>query len=374
LEASLEKQDDSQVTVGFRIADTGIGMRPEEITRLFQPFAQVDASTTRKYGGTGLGLVISKQLVEMMGGKIGVQSLEGLGSTFWFTAVFELTDQGVPQPAAPRPVDRRDESSAGDVSILVVEDNPINREVLLAQLSILGYRGSAVENGAEAVEAVAATGYDLVLMDCQMPVMDGFEATLHIRELHHSDIPIVAITADAMPADRDRCLQAGMDDYIAKPVELQRLSDTLAKWLPARPAGTPAALPAERTGEPQTALVFNQEALLLRLLGDRRLAGATLESFLADCPSRLNDLLQRIAAADGPGTRSLAHALKGAAATVAAEALHGLAAAIEQAGAAGEVERCSALLPRAAEEFERFRSALERAGWVTDGITDKDGR
>jgi HPt (histidine-containing phosphotransfer) domain-containing protein len=121
-------------------------------------------------------------------------------------------------------------------------------------------------------------------------------------------------------------------------------------------------------------LVFNQEALLLRLLGDRRLAGATLESFLADCPSRLNDLLQRIAAADGPGTRSLAHALKGAAATVAAEALHGLAAAIEQAGAAGEVERCSALLPRAAEEFERFRSALERAGWVTDGITDKDGR
>jgi PAS domain S-box-containing protein len=374
LEASLEKQDDSHVTVGFRIADTGIGMRPEEIARLFQPFAQADASTTRKYGGTGLGLVISRQLVEMMGGTIGVQSLEGLGSTFWFTVVFEATDQGAAPPAGPSQADRRGESATAGVHILVVEDNATNREVLLAQLSMLGYSGTSVENGAEAVEAVAATAYDLVLMDCQMPVMDGFEATLHIRELHHSDIPIVAITADAMPADRDRCLLAGMDDYLAKPVELQRLSDALARWLPASPTGAAAPLPAEPAGVPPTAVIFDQDALLRRLLGDRRLAGATLASFLADCPSRLSALRQRIAAADGAGTCSLAHALKGAAATVAAEALHGLAVAIEQAGAAGEVERCSALLPRAVAEFERFRSALANAGWVTEGITDKDGR
>jgi PAS domain S-box-containing protein len=366
LEASLEKQDDGHVTVGFRIADTGIGMRPDEITRLFQPFAQADASTTRKYGGTGLGLIISKQLVEMMGGTIGVHSLQGLGSTFWFTAVFERTEQGAPLPDDARPVDRRSESSAREMRILVVEDNATNREVLLAQLSMLGYRAAAAENGAEAVEAVAATGYDLVLMDCQMPVMDGFEATLHIRELNHSDIPIVAITADAMPADRDRCLQAGMNDYLAKPVELQRLSDALAKWLPARAGSTPAPPPAERAGAPQTAVAFNQDALLRRLMGDRRLAGAALQSFLADCPLRLHRLRQRIAAADGSGVRSLAHALKGGAASVAAEALHGLAEAIEQAGAAGEVERCCALLPRAAEEFERFRSALKNAGWITD--------
>jgi CheY-like chemotaxis protein/HPt (histidine-containing phosphotransfer) domain-containing protein len=219
-----------------------------------------------------------------------------------------------------------------------------------------------VENGAQAVEAVAGTGYDLVLMDCQMPVMDGFEATLHIRELHHSDIPIVAVTADVMPADRDRCLHAGMSDYIAKPVELRQLSETLARWLPARAAGAAATLPVGRPAEPQKAVVFNRDALLRRLMGDRRLAATILQSFVADCPSRLNGLQQRIAAADGGGARTQAHALKGAAATVGAEALQALAAAIEGAGAEGEVARCAELLPRAVQEFEHFRSAVESAG------------
>ena len=258
----------------------------------------------------------------------------------------------------------------------MVEDNLVNREVMLAQLSVLGYRATAVENGAEAVEAVAGTAYDLVLMDCQMPVMDGLEATVQIRKLNRTHIPIVAITADAMPADRDRCLQAGMDDYIAKPVELQRLCDTLAKWLPVR-AGNATAPPPAAPAESPTPAIFNQDALLLRLLGDRRLAGAILRSFVADCPSRLNGLRGRIAAADGPGARSLAHMLKGSAATVAAEALHSLAEAIERAGAAGELARCSALLPHAAEEFERFRSALEKSGWVPDKsglVIDKEKR
>jgi PAS domain S-box-containing protein len=366
LEACLEKHDAGQVTVGFRIADTGIGMRPDEVARLFQPFAQADASTTRRYGGTGLGLIISKELVEMMGGTIGVLSLPGLGSTFRFTAVFELAEQPAPQPAAVRPVDRRSADSAGGMRILVAEDNPVNREVLLAQLHMLGYRAAAVENGAEAVEAVAVGGYDLVLMDCQMPEMDGFEATLHIRELSLSDIPIVAVTADAMPEDRERCLLMGMNDYLAKPVELRRLADTLAKWLPVRNEGASPPLPDGPPGEAPGDVAFDREALLRRLLGDRRLAGVILQSFLADCPSRLIGLRQRVAAADGPGVRSLAHALKGAASTVAAEPLSALAGAIERACAGGEVERCAELLPRAEEEFARFRNVVESSGWAAD--------
>jgi PAS domain S-box-containing protein len=362
LEAVLEKPIDSHVTIGFRITDTGIGLRPDEIAHLFQPFAQADASTTRKYGGTGLGLAISKQLVEMMGGAIGVQSIEGLGSTFWFTAVFETAEPELPQPRVPRS-NRGKRPGTGNMRILVVEDNPVNREVLLAQLSVLGYKASAAENGAEGVEAVARGGYDLVLMDCQMPVMDGFEATLHIRELHRSDIPIVAVTADATPADRDRCLRAGMNDYLAKPVELQRLSDILVEWLPVRPAAV-AASPSGDLEKPSTPMVFNEEALLRRLLGDQRLASPILRSFVSGGPVRLDGLRQRIAAADARGTQHLAHTLKGAAATVAAEALCAMATAVEQAGAAGQLQHCDELMPRVTEEFERFRTVLESEGWV----------
>ena len=364
VEAALEKQADGQVIVGFRIIDSGIGMRPDEIARLFQPFAQADASTTRKYGGTGLGLIISKQLVELMGGKIGVHSLAGLGSTFWFTAVFETAEPEVAPPVAGG-VAQGNRSSARGGRILVVEDNPVNREVVTAQLSRLGYQAAAVENGAEAVEALAAARYDLVLMDCQMPVMDGFEATLHIREVHRSDIPIVAVTADAMPSDRDRCLQAGMNDYLAKPVELHQLSAMLAKWLPAPAAADLAdALPVDPKLPGPT--IFDQDALLRRLLGDRNLAGAILRSFVGGCPGRLNELRQRIAEADASGARQVAHALKGAAATVAAEELCAFAGAIEQAGARGEVARCAELMPRGIQVFEQFRGALASAGWLAN--------
>jgi CheY-like chemotaxis protein/HPt (histidine-containing phosphotransfer) domain-containing protein len=339
-------------------------MRPDEIARLFQPFAQADASTTRKYGGTGLGLIISKQLVELMGGKIGVHSLEGLGSTFWFTAVFETAEPEVAPPVACG-VAQGSQGSACGGRVLVVEDNPINREVVIAQLSRLGYQAAAVENGAEAVEALANAGYDLVLMDCQMPVMDGFEATLHIREVHRSDIPIVAVTADAMPADRDRCLQAGMNDYLAKPVELRQLSAMLSKWLPAPGGGGAAGAPPEddKTKDP---MIFDQAALLRRLLGDRNLAGTILRSFVGGYPGRLNELRQRISEADASGTCRLAHTLKGAAATVAAQELCAFADAVEQAGAAGRISSCAELMPRGMQVFEQLRGALESAGWLAN--------
>jgi len=228
------------------------------------------------------------------------------------------------------------------------------------------------------VEALANAGYDLVLMDCQMPVMDGFEATLHIREVHRSDIPIVAVTADAMPADRDRCLQAGMNDYLAKPVELQQLSDVLAKWLRAPSPGASAEQPPEDPN-PRGPMIFDHDALLRRLLGDRKLAGAILQSFVAGCPGRLNELRQRIAGADTSGAWQLAHALKGAAATVAAEELCAFAGAIEQAGTSGEVARCAELMSGGMLVFERFRDALESTGWIANpggdaGLRTKNDR
>ena len=365
LDASLESGRDGTATVRFSINDTGIGIRPDQVGALFAPFAQADVSTTRKYGGTGLGLAICKQIVGMMGGTIGVDSREGQGSTFWFTAVFELGPElasSQPKPASERFV-APDGSAAvrRTFRILVAEDNATNREVALAQLHRLGYTADAVTNGAEAVEAVERGGYHLVLMDCLMPVMDGFEATRLIRASSHACLPIVAVTADAMRDDRERCLNEGMNDYIAKPVELARLAEVLAKWLPASGSKEPAPTSPQPVVDRDTT-IFNVEALLRRMMGDRQLAGIAVTHFLQDGPSQLNKLRARLEAADAPGTRAQAHTLKGAAATASAEGLQALALAIERAGAAGQLDRCGELLPRAVEEFERFKSALEQDG------------
>jgi len=366
VEAALEGRRDGRATVRFTVADTGIGIRPEQVAAIFSAFTQADDSTTRKYGGTGLGLAICKQLAELMEGTIGVDSREGCGSTFWFTAVFDLEPAGQQSPAN-QPQNGINRAAHGarpvgsDARILLAEDNATNREVALAQMEKLGYQVHAVTNGAEALEAVQHGRYDLVLMDCEMPVMDGFEATCRIRKSIHPAIPIIAVTADAMVSDRDRCLNAGMNDYLAKPVELEKLAEVLAKWLPA--SGAVAQTPGPR-GRGQADGVFDAEAFLQRLMGDRQLAGALLRGFLQDAPSQLHKLRQRLDEADAPGARSQAHALKGAAATVAAEGLHAVALAMERAGTEGHLDRCVALLPCAMDEFERFKKTLERAGWV----------
>jgi PAS domain S-box-containing protein len=351
LTAALESQGEDSATVRFTIEDTGIGIRAGQVETLFSPFTQADASTTRKYGGTGLGLAICKQLAGMMGGAIGVDSQEGRGSTFWFTAVFERALSGLRQleiqaepPAAV--------SAAKTARILVAEDNATNRYVALAQLRKLGYTADAVTNGAEAVEALKHTRYDLVLMDSQMPVMDGFEATGQIRKSIHRGIPIIALTASAMSSDRTRCLNEGMNDYLSKPVELGQLADVLAKWLPVAEPDEPSKT------------IFDGEAMLERLMGDRELVGIVLKGFLEDVPSLLSNLGKRLGQADARGAHLEAHSLKGAAATVAAHDLCAVALALERAGSAGQLDRCGELLPRAIEEFERFRSTLERTGWV----------
>ena len=245
----------------------------------------------------------------------------------------------------------------------MVEDHPTNRLVLLAQLERLGYQARAVAGGVEALEALRNGKYHLVLMDCQMPGMDGFEATRRIRQSGSPRVPIVAVTAHAMAGDRERCIRDGMDDYLSKPVELRSLADVLTKWLPGFASSD--ALPAsESAATEQGKKVFDEADLLSRLIGDRQLADIVIKGFVEDCPSLLNHLRMRLDEKDGPGAARQAHCLQGAAAAVSAGSLHALARTMEQAGKAAEWDDFGELLPRAAEEFEQIKSALRHAGWA----------
>ncbi|GFE91656.1 PAS domain-containing hybrid sensor histidine kinase/response regulator [Steroidobacter agaridevorans] len=228
------------------VEDTGIGITPEQLPRLFAKFTQADSSTTRKYGGTGLGLAISKQLVELMGGQIGGQSQPGAGSTFWFTLPFAQrsdatgTNRVLKLDARLESTERRAVGSS-QPRVLVVEDHAVNRMLATRLLAKLGCEVEFAENGRIACERTSQHDYDLIFMDCQMPEMDGYEATRAIREREQAEnrhTPIIALTANAMSQDRDRCLEAGMDDYITKPYSATDFERTLQRWCP------PQALPA----------------------------------------------------------------------------------------------------------------------------------
>ena len=275
VEAELVSSNKAAVFARFTVRDTGIGIPSEHQSRLFESFTQGDGSSTRKYGGTGLGLSISKQLVELMGGEMGVVSASGQGSRFWFTAKFErassaeenAVDQPLASPAAVGPPKRSPttppapsappasaprvpapKAPAAEVKpvsaapeppnngprglrVLLAEDNEINQRIALRLLEKLGINADAVSNGRAAVDALSNRNYDMVLMDCQMPEMDGFEATALIRnrERGKTHTPICALTANAMEGDREKCLAAGMDDYISKPVGLEKLREAVER-------------------------------------------------------------------------------------------------------------------------------------------------
>jgi CheY-like chemotaxis protein len=251
--------------------------------------------------------------------------------------------------------------------VLVAEDNATNREVAVAMLKKLGYPFDLAANGKEALQALRTSDFEIVLMDCEMPEMDGYEATRRIRDINtgtrNPRIPIIALTADAVSGDREKCLQAGMNDYLSKPVEPPQLAAILEKWLN-DPAGPSAAKPDAGDPEAQPEAVFNPEAFLVRLAGDEPLARKIVAGFLNDLPGRLQSLNGMLEGGDAQGVRLLAHALKGAGATVSAEALRALFLQLQQAAAAGRLSAARVLLPEIEEQITVLKSTLKRLGWA----------
>ena len=215
----------------FSVSDEGIGICEAEQAKLFRPFSQADASINGKFGGTGLGLAICKNLVELMGGSIGVRSKLGQGSSFWFT-VKVLASFRTP-PAATGGFPQMTDTVSTHFRILLVDDNAINKKVAILTLNKLGFKADVASNGREALDRLACQQYDLILMDCLMPEMDGFEATRRIRAKggYGAQVPIIAMTANAFAEDREACLAAGMTDYLSKPIRQAELSSKLNFWL-----------------------------------------------------------------------------------------------------------------------------------------------
>jgi len=388
---ALQGRGANDVVLRLSVSDTGIGIPPAKLGALFHKFSQVDASTTRRYGGTGLGLAICRQLTHLMGGEIGVDSQEGAGTTFWFTLRVALPigvvgeargsrgagGAGVAIPpgeraALPHANPRGRSPRADGARVLVVEDNATNQQVALGLLRKLGVRADAVGNGLEAIGAVRTIRYDLVLMDVQMPEMDGLEATRRIRAagsgVHNSAVPILAMTAHAMAGDRERCLAAGMNDYVTKPATLARLAEAVDRWLgPDQPqARRPLhgysdiglALPAAKAPAPASPLVLDEAGLLGRLGHDATLAVEVAGVFLDGSASSLRQLEDAVRAGDAEAAARHAHSLKGASANLGAERVRGLAAAIEAAAKGADLGRAAQGLPELADQLRLLDGAL----------------
>ncbi len=500
---TLETQNDSEATLRFSVKDTGIGISGEKMDLIFDKFSQLDNSTTRKYGGTGLGLTISKQLVEMMGGNMGVESEEGKGSEFWFTVSLEkqgrsdrketnteevkgarilivddnatnreilykrlfswgaTVEEAVDGPTALQAIYRalddenpfqtvildmhmpgmdgatvariiksdekiadtdlimlsslgqhpdirnpgkryfeahltkpvkhtelfnvlsnvlgRKEQDVETVSsdtavsdsakhyslrILLAEDNIVNQKVAQSMLQKIGYRVDTVASGSEAVNALEMLPYDLVFMDVQMPGMDGFEATRIIRDpdsaVRKHDIPVIAMTAHAMKGDRERCLEAGMDDYIAKPVSLKSLMQLMEKWRLAIPQEKAASSPIQEKSDDMSAPgVFDRDALIERVMGEEELARKLIGIFLEDMPGQVRSLRESIENNDAEKISWYAHKIKGSSANIGAMALSNIAAKTDEASRDGRLDEVSTLLPELEKQYNLLVQELK---------------
>ena len=384
-----------RATIRIAVTDSGIGIAEDRLDRLFKSFSQVDTSTTRKYGGTGLGLAICKQLAELMDGEVGVESQPGFGSTFWVAlpldkiAAAELEENGSSSMYSPTstsdPALSRPAGQSKRMRILIAEDNDVNQLVAREILTKAGYDSEVVINGQQALDALDRGRYDLVLMDCQMPELDGLEAT---RRLRHEErdgkwrgqhMPVIALTANAIRGDRERCLEAGMDSYVSKPINpadlLGQISNLLVQYRSTSPLGSatedvetksPTAS-ATNDSDEHTCLIeeascldvddddrqhFDVEGLLARCMGDAQFAKKVLRKFAERALEDVSGIARCVDERNAEQTARRAHALKGAAANLCAEHVRVLAARLEPMGKEGNLDGLEVVL-------DQLRSAVK---------------
>jgi signal transduction histidine kinase/CheY-like chemotaxis protein len=383
----VEVREDSRAAgctrLHFVVSDTGIGVPADKHLSIFEAFSQADGSTTRRFGGTGLGLTISTTLVDMMGGKIWLDSAEGNGAAFHFTVPLEIAASasavGVePLLAAPFPPRARDnaavpvnllletgpifqaaaprtlvESDVGrqaltPAKILLAEDNVVNQRVAVGLLERRGHHVLVANNGREAVDAVIREGFDVVLMDVQMPEMGGIEATAEIRKHEVTSgghVRIIAMTAHAMTGDRDRCLAAGMDGYLSKPINQPLLLKVVEQ--------------GSNGEQPPARAALDQPALLARVGGDLELMHEVIRLFMEDCPTRLSTIHAAILSGDAEALRNGAHALRGAAGTLSAGGVVDAAHVLERLGAENRLAPAEAAWKTLNAEAAHLAAALQ---------------
>jgi CheY-like chemotaxis protein len=379
-ELALLQAGDGRVQLLFSVSDTGVGIPKEQQSRIFGSFTQADGSVTRRYGGSGLGLAICRHLVHAMGGQIWVESQAGQGSTFYFTALFEHPEPPdfqppavAERPAAPEATAGPDQVGTGPdpdkvgagrpLWVLLAEDDLISQRVAQANLELAGHRVVVVEDGRAALAALSQYPIDLVLMDVQMPDMDGLTATAAIRaDRRWAHLPIIAVSAHAMKGDRERCLAAGMDDYISKPwrsEELMHAIERQARSAPGRSEPEGAA-GAGLSGEAEPAWPLERAAALQRLDGNAAEYEHLLSIWLADTPALLAALSEAIQRDEARAVEQLAHKLKGMSASVGAEGVRRAALNLELIGRRARLAEAPAALAQLEGEFRRVREFVEQ--------------
>jgi PAS domain S-box-containing protein len=366
VKVSKQTETDEEIVLKFVVADTGIGISKDKQDFLFQPFTQADASTTRRFGGTGLGLAISKQLAGMMNGEIGVESEINQGSTFWFTAEFgkqikthaAIGEIGV---NLPQIIENKPTILPTDAKILIAEDNEINKQVVLGMLHSLGFQADSVANGREAVNALKTKDYEVILMDCHMPEMDGFAATREIRLLGNgkNTVKIVAMTANALVGEEECCLQYGMDDYLSKPMSKEQLLKVLAKHLSSveKKLDSGTNFVQHRLED-----ILDKQALEnlreIEARGEKDFVADTIKLYFSHAEKQITEIKQAVSSKNKQDLYLKAHSLKGSSGSIGLTTIYKLCEELEIDSQNENLHLSEQILNKLLTEFDKIKLAI----------------